>query len=89
MFEWDEGKAAVNLAKHGFRFMDVVEVFDGRPLLTIPSDRDAESRFVSIASLGDRMVAVIWTERGGRRRVISARRARDNEQRAYRSLHGK
>jgi uncharacterized protein len=88
-FEWDEEKAAANLAKHGFRFIDVVAVFDVQRSVTMRSDRDGEERYVSVIDLNGRLVTVVWTKRDNRRRIISARRARDNEQRTYRSLYGR
>ncbi|MGL5116041.1 MAG: BrnT family toxin [Beijerinckiaceae bacterium] len=87
-FEWDEGKAAANLQKHGLRFIDVVELFDGRPSVTKPSDKNGEMRYVTITMLENRLIAVIWTVRQEKRRVISMRRARSNEERAYSDLHG-
>jgi uncharacterized protein len=87
VFEWDEAKAALNLLKHGLRFIDTVDVFDGRPTATATSNKNGELRYVTIAELDGRMVAVVWTERENRRRIISMRRARSNEERAYRDLH--
>ena len=87
-FEWDAGKAASNLAKHGVSFAEAMTVF-GDPLeLTIPDPvhSDAESRFVSIGfSEAGRFVAVVYTERGLRVRIISARQATPRERGQYES----
>ena len=35
LFEWDENKRRRNVDDHGVDFIDIVEVFDGRPTLRI------------------------------------------------------
>lgn len=88
MIEWDEARAAINLAKHGLDFADARHIFDGRPLLSVHSDRTRETRYKTVAFLNNHAVTLIWTWRGKVRRVISMRRARDGERRSYRALHG-
>jgi len=88
-FEWDEAKRRPNIAKHGIDFLDADRVFDARPHLDLDSPRRSEERFLRIAKLEGQLIAVAWTWRGkGVVRFISARRARDEEKRAYRELHG-
>ena len=87
-FEWDEAKHQQNLVKYGIDFVDVEELFDGRPVLTRSSHRCGEERFATTGKLKGRFLTVIWTTRGVSIRLISARRARDAEQREYRSLYG-
>ncbi|CAA9572657.1 MAG: hypothetical protein AVDCRST_MAG87-2575 [uncultured Thermomicrobiales bacterium] len=38
--------------------------------------------------IDEKLYTVIWTFRGSTIRLISARRARDAEERAYRDIHG-
>jgi uncharacterized protein len=83
-FEWDEDKRLANLQKHGLDFVDG----RGRPIYTHPLPRLMEQRFVTIGLLNDQFVALVWTERGTATRLISPRRARDGEERAYRALFG-
>nr|WP_142250295.1 BrnT family toxin [Bradyrhizobium sp. UNPF46] len=83
-FEWDEGKNNSNLVKHGIDFEDAIEVFEG-PLLLRRSDRHNEERWLAIGLLGERLIAVAFTRRANTLRIISARRARKNEERAYRN----
>jgi len=61
------------------------EVFDG-PTLTVADDRRdyGEARSISIGFLDGRMVVLVWTQRGARRRVISMRKANEREQAIYR-----
>jgi len=87
-FEWDEAKRLSNIAKHDIDFFRARALFDGRPLLDFSSDRSGEQRFASTGIMEDQYYTVVWTWRGAIRRIISVRRARDGEKRAYRSIHG-
>ena len=87
-FEWDDDKQRSNLAKHQVDFTYVRALFDGRPIMTVDSPRRDESRYASTGEVDGRFYTVVWTLRGDTIRLISARRARDAEQRAYRSFHG-
>jgi uncharacterized protein len=50
--------------------------------------RHDEDRVVSIAEIDGKIYTVVWTWRLENRRIISFRRARDAEERAYRNAHG-
>ena len=80
--EWDEQKAESNRRKHGIDFDEAIEVFCGACLLR-RSDRKLEERWIAIGESEGRVIAVIFTWRGTALRIISARRARRNEKRAY------
>ena len=95
-FEWDGEKRQANLEKHGVDFRDITSVFRN-PHLTYSSPIVDEKRHVAIGQLRspDRpepwsgpLVAVVHVRRGGAYRIISARRARKNERRAYEVLLG-
>jgi len=83
-FDWDEQKSKSNRAKHGIDFEDAIEVFYG-PVLLRQSDRNNEGRWVAIGHSEDRLIAVVFTRRENVIRIISARRARKNEEREYRN----
>lgn len=86
-FSWDEEKREWVLAERGIDFLRVAHsLFDGRPLLTVPTIRGAEERFLSIGPIDAKFFAVIWTWRNEKIRIITARRARDAEEKRYRSL---
>ena len=87
-FEWDEKKRAINLADHGLDLIEATKLFDGRPVFTHPSPRHGEERFVTVGLLTNRFFAVVWTERVEAIRLISFRRARDAEERKYRTIFG-
>ena len=83
-FEWSSNKRKINLSKHGIDFEDATEVFYG-PVILRRSDRNNEERWIAIGYSEDRLVAVVFTQRVDVIRIISARRARKNEERAYRN----
>jgi uncharacterized protein len=83
-FEWDDDKNSANLGKHGIDFDDAREVFYG-PIILRRSDRNNEERWIAVGSLEDRLITVVFTRRADVIRIISARRARKNEEREYRN----
>jgi hypothetical protein len=88
-FSWDESKRKWVLAERGIDFFLVADaLFDGRPLLTVPTHRDDEERFLSIGAIEAKFFTVIWTWRDGAIRIITARRARDGEEKRYRAVFG-
>ena len=88
MFEWDEAKRLANISKHDLDFRDAATVFDGRPVVHIPALHPGEARIISVAAIGAKFYAVVWTWRGGIRRIISFRRAHHGEEKSYRKIHG-
>jgi uncharacterized DUF497 family protein len=81
-FEWDDAKNALNIEKHGIDFEDAIAIWEG-PVLVAPSPRGGEDRKIAIGMVEGVEIAVVYTERGTAKRLISARRARTNERRAY------
>jgi hypothetical protein len=85
-FEWDERKAESNLAKHGISFVAALAVFDDPDRLELESTKPeyAERWYIAVGKMqNERLVAVVYTDRGNMRRIISVRSARSNEQRKY------
>lgn len=85
-FEWDENKRQRNLAKHGSDLLRVTTVFERKHLNQELAYAD-ELRWKAIGLIDGREIAVIYTRRNGRVRLISARRAREHERRTYRQLY--
>jgi uncharacterized DUF497 family protein len=83
-FEWDERKSELNRTKHGIDFEDAIEVFYGSIVLR-RSDRNNEERWIAIGSSENKFITVVFTRRVNVMRIISARRARKNEEREYRN----
>ena len=86
-FDWDAEKRSSTLVKHGIDFDDAIRIFDGRPAVHAPSDHPDEERWVVTASLNKRIVAVVYTFRGDAIQIITARRARKDEERKYHESH--
>jgi len=86
-YEWDKAKNRTNLAKHGIDFADAVAAFEDNSALTRPdSDARGEHRFVTLGVDGfGRHLVVVFTERGSRIRIISARPATKQERKTYES----
>ena len=84
-YEWDEAKAASNLAKHGVSFLDAAEVFEDAGHLEVDVSRaaDGEIRFKIIGTFEGRLLAVVYTLRGDTVRVISARPTNRAEEKLY------
>lgn len=85
-FDWDPSKAHYNLNKHKIDFNDATSVFDDPDLVTlnVTKPEHGEVRFIAIGKMDNGLMsAVIYTDRGDKRRIISARNVRKNEQRAY------
>ena len=85
-FEWDEEKAAANLADHKVSFDEAKTVFDD-PLYVDFYDPDhsyAEHRYLIVGeSRQGRLLIVSYTERGDTVRLISAREVTSAERKAY------
>ena len=86
-FKHDPAKAAANLKKHGVSFADAEGVLEDPLAVTVEDpDAEAEQRFVTIG-LGNagELLVLVWTERDGDCRPISARRSTRKERKQYES----
>ena len=87
-FEWDEDKAAANVAKHGIRFDYAARVFDD-PYRIEREDSSleyGEPRYQALGSIAGHVLFVAFTYRGEAIRIISARRATRYERRQYHEM---
>jgi len=85
-FEWDEGKASGNLAKHGVSFSEASTVFADSLSRTIPDPLHShdEGRFIIVGESSEgHTLVVAHTHRGEVIRIISARKAAPRERRDY------
>jgi uncharacterized DUF497 family protein len=84
VFEWDKTKAKQNEAKHGVSFADTFAVFEDSNALTLEDRGRGEERFVTLGmDAFGRLLLVVYTWRGERIRIISARKAAPSEVRQY------
>jgi hypothetical protein len=85
-FEWDASKARGNARKHGVTFAEGLTVFRD-PLARIfddPEHSGTERRELIIGhSVGQHLLVIAFTERGGRIRLIGARPATAVERQDY------
>jgi uncharacterized DUF497 family protein len=84
-FEWDDAKAAENLARHRVSF-DVARLAFDDPFAVSREDRRhdyGEDRYILLAMVDDRLLHVTYALRGDRVRIISARLAGSGERRRY------
>jgi uncharacterized DUF497 family protein len=88
IFEWDEAKSQRTLKERGFDFDYAARVFeDERRLERVDRRRDyGEERRQTIGKVERKTYFVVFTVRGDVLRIISARRAHDHEDRAYRKV---
>jgi uncharacterized protein len=83
-FEWDEEKARSNIADHGVTFEEAAEVFfDPFYQGGDASTEDEAREFVIGYSLAQRLLLVVYVDRGERTRIISARQATRPERKLY------
>lgn len=86
-FQWHEDKSAANEAKHGISFIQAAQIFRG-PILKQPDKRKdyGEERFIALGAYDGEVLCVVFTERDGDSRLISARKASRHERKKYQGL---
>jgi len=85
-FEWDENKAAANLAKHGISFDMAARVFFDPMHFSTPDTKHdyGEQRINTTGSTDGILIATVThTDRNGITRIISARHASRKERKKY------
>jgi uncharacterized protein len=83
-FEWDANKAESNIDKHGVTFEEAAEAFFDPFYQSGDATANNEQRdFIIGYSLEQRLLLVVYVERGKRNRIISARPATRNERKLY------
>jgi uncharacterized DUF497 family protein len=82
-YQWDEKKRQNNLEKHGIDFDYATEIWDWPILRQGKRYRSKERRFLVVGKARGRIIAVVYTNRQGHKRIISARPASREERAAY------
>ena len=82
-FEFDPAKSAANLDKHGIDFVGAQALWRDPDRFVIPARSFDEPRTQVLGRIGDVVWSAFITMRGDRVRIISVRRARDEEKAAY------
>lgn len=87
VFEWDENKDRINKKKHGISFEVAVRVFlDDMRIEKIDfAHSTVDEERINIIGRVENMIIlfVVTTERSGKIRIISARRAEKKEEEEY------
>jgi len=89
-FEWDAGNSDKNWSRHAVRQVEVEQALLSRPLVVNADVRHSqkEPRFIALGRTdAGRRLTVVFTVRGTRVRVISARAMSTTEQRVYAQAH--
>lgn len=81
---YDVEKRDWTLRERGLDFDDAMHVFAGTTIDFVDDRKDyGEIRWVTFGLLESRLVALVWTERGKTRHIISMRKANDREKEIY------
>jgi len=78
-FEFDPSKSASSKRKHGIDFVEAQALWEDPDYVLIPGRTTDEPRLLVIGRIDDRCWSAVITVRQGRIRIISVRRARDEE----------
>ncbi|WP_027159480.1 BrnT family toxin [Methylobacter luteus] len=84
-FEFDENKSRSNFEKHGIDFVGAQQLWDDPDLLEIPAKTVDEPRALIIGMIAGKHWSGVITYRDGNIRIISVRRARQEEVDLYES----
>lgn len=81
-FEYDNSKAIKNIEKHGMAFEKAKQLWKS---LSIEGDAcsDIEPRWSKVGKIDGKLYTCIFTRRGQAIRIITLRRSRKKEERAY------
>lgn len=84
---WDLDKARKNEEKHGVTFQEAAEIL-GMECTRIPAKTKGEPRYLAIARIRGEYLSVVYTQRDGALRIISARHSTREERAIYERDHG-
>lgn len=82
-FEFDGPKSRSNKRKHGLDFVEAQALWNDPDLLEIPLRSEDEQRILFVGMIEGKHWSAIVTYRNGRTRIISVRRARNEERELY------
>lgn len=83
-FQWEPEKDAANQAKHLIGFRQAAEIFRGFRLTREDTRRDyGERRFIALGLYDDAVLRVVYVQRAGDIRIISAWKASRHDRQVY------
>ena len=84
LIEWDDNKAEINVRKHGIHFEDAARIFlDDNRIDFLDEKHSDDEECWKVIGMVKNILAVIYTERGEKLRLISARYANREEEDEY------
>lgn len=84
-FEFDAGKSAANLEKHGIDFAAAQSLWNDPMRVEVPARTVDEPRWLVIGQIDGKHWSAVVTHRQQRIRIISVRRSRGEEVAIYES----
>ena len=84
-FEFDGYKSNTNMGKHGIDFIEAQLLWEDPDRVVIPARTIDEPRYLLIGKIDEKFWSAVFTYRHGKIRIISVRRARDEEVDIYES----
>jgi uncharacterized DUF497 family protein len=82
-FEYDPTKCHINREKHGIDFDEAQLLWLDEDRVEFPARSDTEDRHALIAKKDEKIWVAFYTMRESAIRIISVRRARENEENTY------
>jgi hypothetical protein len=82
-FEYDPTKSHTNKEKHGIDFEDAQLLWQDGDRIEFPARSDTEDRRALIGIKDEKIWVAFYTMRSAAVRIISVRRARENEEKTY------
>jgi len=84
-FEWDKGNIDKNFKKHGTKNEEAEQVFVNNPIVLFDEKHsEAEKRYLVLGETNTgKLLSVIYTKRGNKIRIISARLMNRRERNLY------
>lgn len=82
-FDYDPTKSQTNKEKHGIDFDEAKELWLDEDRIEFPARSDTEERHALIAVKDEKVWVAFYTMRKAAIRIISVRRARENEEKTY------
>jgi len=84
-FEFDRAKSKANKEKHGIDFEEAQELWEDDKRVEGPGKTRGEQRFVVVGRISNEIWTAVITYRNENIRIISVRRARPKEIKAYKT----
>lgn len=82
-FEWDESKRRLNLEKHNIDFAGALRIFEDKYRIEAELIKNNELRYITMGEVENVVLLLVYTRRGKKIRLISARRASKKERVTY------